>query len=126
MRCRAYTSWLPALCILSLFICFSSPTQTTSCAPVTQTGQVIGGLCTAESITTATIWNHGDKEVATHTRLLFVLVGALALAILPIVRTIASCVSTRISHMLRQLKLSRAGPSPNGMFIPCLYATHGM
>jgi hypothetical protein len=93
---------------------------------MTETGQAIGGLCTAETVAPATLWNHSDEEVATQTRLLFVLVGALALAILPITRTIASCVTTRISHTLRQLKLSRAGPSPNGMFLPWLYATHGM
>lgn len=125
MRCRAYTSWIAALCILSFFVTSSTPTKSTSCAPVPNTDTVVGGICTAEFLQVATIWTHGEDQAATYQRLFLLLVAPLALAILPIIRTTLNCITTRFVHRARELRSTRAGPSPYGVFLPTLAATHG-
>lgn len=127
MRRNALTSWLAAVCILSFFVSFHSPQQPIHC--VASTGDnllVVGGVCTAELLQVATIWNYSDDQVATTSRLFFVLVGLLALSILPVTRALVTNVTTRFAHRFRELTISRAGPWPQSLFLPNLFATHGI
>ncbi|MCR4314481.1 MAG: hypothetical protein NUV84_04525 [Candidatus Uhrbacteria bacterium] len=115
---------IPLVLIAFVAGSFAIGNGSTTCLASAPHEHVIGDACTSEVISMATVWTWSESTTALPAQKLLLLVavlGGLATVAFP---KIAPSVHG-LTWFNRRVNLVRTGPSPNHLFLPYLFATHG-
>lgn len=102
---------------------FASGSGSPTCLASTPDGHFVGGACTSEVISMATVWSWSESATALPAQKLLLLAVVLAvLAVATFPRVLSSVHG--LTWFNRRVNLVRTGSSPNNLFLPYLFATH--
>lgn len=122
-RLISYTTGF--LLIVLLSTSFFVRSTNTYCQTSVSNQQLMGGTCTAETISVYTTWIQQSPTAILPTKELFLL-GFLSVCLsLFIKNRYTKKPLAGFTWFNQQLVRIRTGPAPHGRFIPYLYATHG-
>lgn len=103
---------------------FFSGQSSTTCLAFTPDEHLVGGACTAEAVSMATIWSWSESTTALPAqKLLLLAIAFIALAIVIFPRVSSS--TRGLTWFNQRLNLARLGSAPADLFLPYLFATHG-
>lgn len=124
MRSLIHHLLVPLVLIAFVMGSFATGSGSTTCLASAPDEHFVGDACASEVISMATIWSWSESATALPAQKLLLLVAVLALLTRAIFPKISS--TTRgLTWFNRRLNLARTGPSPNHLFLPYLFATHG-
>lgn len=124
MRPLIHHLLIPLVLIAFVAGSFAMGNGSTTCLASAPDEHFVGNACTSETISMATVWSWSETVTALPAQKLLLLVAVLAVLAISTFPKIPS--STHgLSWFNRRVNLVRTGPSPNNLFLPYLFATHG-
>lgn len=124
MRLLIHHLLIPLVLVAFVAGAFATGSGSTTCLASAPDEHFIGDACTSETISMATVWSWSESTTALPAQKLLLLVAVLAILATAAFPKIPS--STHgLTWFNRRVNLVRTGPSPNNLFLPYLFATHG-
>lgn len=124
MRPLIHHLLIPLVLIAFVMGSFATGSGSTTCLASAPDEHFVGDACASEVISMATIWSWSESATALPAQKLLLLVAVLAI----LARTIFPKIPSPpqgLTWFNRRVNLVRTGPSPNNLFLPYLFATHG-
>lgn len=124
MRPLIHHLLIPLVLIAFVAGSFAMGNGSTTCIASAPDEHFVGDACTSETISMATVWSWSESATALPAQKLLLFIAVLAILTQATFPKISST-TQGLAWFNRRMNFSRTGPSPNHLFLPYLFATHG-
>jgi len=111
--------------MITLVTCFFVANHSVNCFTPTHDELLRGNSCTAESLSSQTIWTWNESIGVIPTKEIIILLAVTLLFLSHHLFPSIKKLNKGLSWLHRRKHTNRSGPAPNGIFLPYLPATHG-